>query len=168
MVQTLSNMRADAPVEFLERDWALLEKVTKVLQPFKEATLWLSKSDASIAMAIPMVTTILKSLEIIARKDHGVIGLKRDLNDEMDRRFSDMEANYHYAAASLLDSKYKQFFFRDSDCLDNVKEYIVGKITADLRREEEAQNQQVGRINYHADFVTASLENQLQFRGLVM
>ena len=145
VVQTLSNMGTATPVEFSARDWELMKKVVRVLKPFKEATEWLSKSDASIALAIPIVTAIRKSLEVIALRDLGVMGMKRGLTDAMDKRFSRMEGNFHYAAATLLDSKYKHYFFRDSACVVEVKEYIVDKIAADLGQ-EEAQRQQVNTL----------------------
>ena len=53
----------DPPVEFLWRDWKLMEQVIQVLKIFKDATLELSSRDASISMVIPMVTCIISDLE---------------------------------------------------------------------------------------------------------
>ena len=141
VVQTLSNMGADAPVEFQQRDWTLISNIVRVLKPFKEATLWLSKSDASISLGIPMITTIRKSLEVIARMDQGVMGMKRNLTDAMDTRFTNMESTIHYSAATILDSKFKHHFFRDSTNVDHAKDYIVEKIATEMGQREASSNQ---------------------------
>ena len=138
VAQTLLNMGTDAPVEFNGRDWELLRKIVIVLKPFKDGTLWLSKSDAAISLAIPMITTIRKTLEVIAGRDHGVMGMKRDLTDALDNRFMDMESNMHYAAATILDSKYKHYFFQDSQCAEDAKTYIVDKIITDLAQDDSS------------------------------
>ena len=147
LVQILSDMR-DPPTDLTRQDWELLEKVIRVLKPFKEATEWLSKSDASISLGIPMITTIRKSLEVLAGIDRGVMGMKRNLTDAMDTRFAQMEETIHYSAATILDSKFKHRFFRDPACMRKAKDYIVDEISADLRREAETDNRQVTRVSW--------------------
>ena len=52
-------------------------KVTGILVYFEQATKILSKPDASIAMSIPIITTIQKALNPCNKKDHGVITLNK-------------------------------------------------------------------------------------------
>ena len=69
LIQTLSNV--DAPVEITQSDWKLTEKVLTVLKLFHDSTKKLSAYDASISMVIPVVTTIMKGLNV-SDADHGV------------------------------------------------------------------------------------------------
>ena len=47
----------------------------------------MSEGDASISLSIPVVTTIMVSSNNKKGQDLGVIQLKNDLSDAMDRRF---------------------------------------------------------------------------------
>ena len=88
LVQTLSNV--DAPVEITKSDWELIKKVLKVLKPFQDATKMLSEHDASVSMAIPIITTIMKALEV-SDEDQGVKTMKRALMRNMSIRFATFE-----------------------------------------------------------------------------
>ena len=136
-----------APVDLTTQDFKLMEKVVRVLQPFKEATLMLSKKDASISAAIPVTTLIITSLgKEDPRDDRGVLGMKRALKKNMETRFSNLEVQFHYTAATLLDSKWKHYFFRDSTTFQRTKDYIVEKIFNDLKSAQNNANQQVRLI----------------------
>ena len=128
----------DAPVEFTKQDWDLIPLVLTVLQPFQDATKMLSYQDASISLAIPIVTGIMKSLNV-THDDHGVKTMKRKLMENMGRRFAGIEEDDDYAVATLLDCKFKKYFFRDSGTLERVKEVVIEKIVEDLREEDNSQ-----------------------------
>ena len=64
-----------------------IEKVCKILTFFEQATKMMSEGDASISLSIPVVTTIMVSSNNKKGQDLGVIQLKNDLSDAMDRRF---------------------------------------------------------------------------------
>ena len=128
----------DAPVEFTKQDWDLIPLVLTVLQPFQDATKMLSYQDASISLAIPIVTGIMKSLNV-THDDHGVKTMKRKLMENMGRRFAGIEEDDDYAVATLLDCKFKKYFFRDSGTLERVKEVVIKKIVEDLREEDNSQ-----------------------------
>ena len=69
------------------QDWDKLLQVVQVLKPFKEATEMLSRYDASISMGIPIVSLIIKSLELENRAEEtGVLGMKRALKEAMKKR----------------------------------------------------------------------------------
>ena len=133
IVQTLINH--DAPVEFSNLEWQLLEKVVRVLRPFVDATQMLSQHDASISMAIPVVTSIMASLDV-ADADNGVKQMKRNLKTAMQVRFADMEKNDDYAVATLLDCKWKKHFYRDAGTLPRAKSVVVDTIVEALRAEQ--------------------------------
>ena len=60
-----------------------------------------SHRDTSISMVIPLVTTIIKQLEVKSKSkvDNGVKKLKTDFRKEMIRRFKDFEEKAIYAIA---------------------------------------------------------------------
>lgn len=143
VAQTLRHMNS-APVEFRDQDWQLMKKVVRVLKPFKEATLMLSEKDASISTAIPVATLIIQSLEEEDRQeDMGVLTMKRDLKKNMKTRFSHLETEFHYTAATLLDSKFKHLFYQDPDTLQITKDHIVDKMVHDLESSQMAANREV-------------------------
>ena len=141
VVQTISNIE-NAPEELTREEWKKLEQVVKVLQPFKEATEMLSRYDASISMAIPIVTIIMKSLEMEDRREeHGVLGMKRALKKAMSDRFSAMEDNIYFSAATLLDSKFKNYFYREPGTLERTKNLITEELVQLLRREDSCETE---------------------------
>ena len=133
LVQTLHNVD-NAPSELTSQEWALLRKVLRVLKPFKEATEMLSRHDASISMVIPIVTMIIEDLETEdSRDDHGVLTMKRALKKGMETRFAAIEKTDHYIVSTLLDSKFKLFFYRDPDALDKAKTILMDQLVEFLR-----------------------------------
>ena len=129
--ETLKNLWQDVGVELTNQDWTTIEKISRVLKPLEEATKLLSKFDASISMVIPFVTTILKSLEDQS-EDRGVLTWKRALKKNLEERFSTIESNFHYTAATMLDSRYKHHFYRNPDTAKDTKDYITEKIYQSL------------------------------------
>ena len=134
LVGTISALGTDAPVEFTNAEWTLMEKVKRVLKPFKEATEILSHRDASISMAIPIVATIMDGLDDESRDDHGVLGMMRDLRECMEDRFSNMEDMNCYTAATLLDAKFKDNMFQNPETLERTKTLLVDKIVESLQK----------------------------------
>ena len=137
VVQTLSKLR-DIGVEFSQSEYDKLVLIVQVLQPLEETTKLLSKFDASISMVIPLVAGIMKSLEISPR-DHGVITWKRALRDNIEERFADIELNKHYTVATMLDSRYKHYIYRDRDTFEVTKDFLVDKLTESLRSSDPRQ-----------------------------
>ena len=133
VVQTLNNIET-IDVEFVKKDWDLMEQVIKILRPFFEVTEMLSKHDASISMAIPTVTIILDSLEENRSEDMGVLGYKRELKAEMLTMFRDMESKEHYIVSTLLDSRFKTHFFRGSTTKDEAKSLLLEKLVQLIRQ----------------------------------
>ena len=137
VVQTIQNVE-NVPVYFTPNEWRLMRKVVGVLKPFHEITLMLSQHDASISMTIPTVTLIFKSLEENPREDQGVLGLKRALKKGMDERFYDIETKEHFIVSTLLDSRYKKYFYRDPNTLDRAKCILTEKLVERLREDARA------------------------------
>ena len=138
LVPTLQSDNVDAPVEFTKKDWDLISQVLSVLKPFQDATKMLSYHDASISLGIPIITSIMRSLNV-TDADHGVKTMKRALMENLAKRFSGMEEDYDYAVSTMLDCKFKKYFYRNPDTLERTREFIIEKLVADLREEENVQ-----------------------------
>ena len=77
---TAANVELDVPVELRSADWVLAEKVVKILKVFEEATREASGSNASSAIVIPFVNSILHYLESdISEDDAGVTRMKQEM-----------------------------------------------------------------------------------------
>ena len=131
VVQTLSKLREDIGVQFSDAEWTTMGKIKSVLEPLEEATRLLSRFDASISMVIPLVTGLMKSLED-KPEDRGVLTWKRALRLNIETRFQDIEYINHYTVSTMLDSRYKHYFFRDSTTFEATKDYIVDKVVESL------------------------------------
>ena len=93
-------------VKFTSNDFKLMEKIVKVLGPFKEATVKLSSASACISQAIPTITSILHTLKPnVLNSDQGVKDLKRRLRENLVKRVGYMEESKIHSIATLLDPR---------------------------------------------------------------
>ena len=123
-----SGNNAGKVVKFSNNDWKVMERIVKVLGPFKEATLKLSAASACISQAIPTVTSLLHTLKPAHNTtDLGVRDLKRRLTENIMDRLDYIEESDIYALATILDPRYVNFlslrlfsshfdFFRFKNC----------------------------------------------------
>ena len=138
LVQTLINLE-DVGMEFNRNEWDTMEKVIRVLRPFEEATRWLSREDSSISMTIPIVTTIIKSLETEASNDTGILTMKRNMKTAMEIRFKDIETEEHYTIATLLDTKFKRHFYRKPCTFELAKASLINKLVEALENDADSE-----------------------------
>ena len=94
-------------VKFTGNDWKLMEKVVKVLGPFKEASLKLSFLSSYISQSITIITSLLHTLKpSYMITDFGVKDLKKRLRDNLNRRLEFLESSEIHSLATLLDPRY--------------------------------------------------------------
>jgi len=136
LINTLPNF-PEIDVTFHNKDWDLMEKVCHVLQCFEEATKMLSGANSSISQAIPFITIIIDELDVKKKEDHGVITFKKILQTAMIDRFSKYESKEEFAIATLLDTRYKEHFFRDKNALKVAKEKLASKLETELKTTEQ-------------------------------
>lgn len=105
-----------------EHQWGVLEKLNNILKPFEEMTKELSRDTACASIVIPAVRLIVCALETVS--DEGVQTTKAELLGSMRRRFGNVEENMLLTAATVLDPRYKQRFFKHGDTLDTTKDYL--------------------------------------------
>ncbi|XP_016369499.1 zinc finger BED domain-containing protein 4-like [Sinocyclocheilus rhinocerous] len=84
-----------------------------------------SSSDALASDVIPAVTVLQRLLLKQMNEDHGIKTMKSTLLDALQRRFSNMEQNPLYCIASLLDPRYKDQFFSNTDTASQAKEMLI-------------------------------------------
>ncbi|XP_058625330.1 zinc finger BED domain-containing protein 4-like [Onychostoma macrolepis] len=113
------------PATLTSNQWNLLEKMVNVLAPFEEMTRQVSSSDALASDVIPAVTVLQRLLLKQMDEDHGIKTMKSTLLDALQRRFSNMEQNPLYCIASLLDPRYKDRFFSNSDTARQANEMLI-------------------------------------------
>ena len=135
LISTLANY-PDLGIEFSNNEWILLKKVVKILKPFQTATKMLSKADATISQVIPIVTTIMKELEVNGC-DFGVKTTKRSLLDGMNERFKGIEFREKCAYATVLDTRYKGYVFRDKTALELVRGGLITKLENAIAKDTE-------------------------------
>jgi hypothetical protein len=133
---TLLNLPS-CGIEFSAQDWNICEKLVRILGVFEEATKMLSGSDTCISSCIPIVTTIIKSLEI-PTGDNEMMEMKRALKKSMEARFSDLETTDHYSVATLLDPRYKHYFFRSNDAFQEAKNIVFSMLDSTSQLQDKA------------------------------
>ena len=98
-------------------DVKILKDAINVLLPFEEATVELSSEHyVSVSKVIPLA----RSLQLITSQSQSSLDLKRELLSSMNRRFTNMEANYILTISTLLDPRFKRLGFRDSSKYQNA------------------------------------------------
>ena len=120
-------------VKFTSNDWKLMEKVVKVLGPFKEATLKLSSASSCISQSIPIITSLLHTLKPSNMiTDFGVKDLKRRLRDNLNRRLEFLETSEIHSLATLLDPRYRNCFFTSNDAKEQAERKLIEKLKFEL------------------------------------
>ena len=120
-------------VKFSSHEWKLMENVVKVLEPFKEATLELSKASACISLTIPTITSLLHTLNPSnLDSDAGVRDLKKRLKTNLESRVENYEDRDIYALSTLLDPKFKEHFFRSDESRTRAKEKLISLLEAEV------------------------------------
>jgi len=127
IIASMATLDTDL-AQLSSENWNYLKKAVEVLRVFKEATVMLSSSNASISQAIFVVTVILAKLKKVTSADHGVIQLKRALTKGMEERFASMETLEMYALATYLDPRYKGFLFRKQENAFAARQKIAEKL----------------------------------------
>ena len=87
----------------------------------------LSGIDSCISSCIPIVTTIIKASETTS-SDVSVQELKIAMKNAIEKRFSAIEKTEHYSVATLLDPKYKWYYFRSQAALQNAKHIVMSQM----------------------------------------
>ena len=143
LISTLASDTINIGIEFVAREWLLMEQIENVLSIFESATRLLQYKDASISGYIPVITTIIRNLEKESKGDVGILTMKRGLLENMKRRFCDVESHEELVLATYLDPKYKCCFFLDPNTKETAEDLMVEKIKARLDTESNDLNHNI-------------------------
>ena len=119
----------------------LLQDTINVLEPFEEATKEMSAEKVtSLSKVIPMVRGIQECMNSIHPTEPQLMNnqhsLGRELQNQMERRFSGMEGSFILKAATLLDPRFKKLPFSEFSNTKVVEERLVNQ----MRSEDDASS----------------------------
>ncbi len=89
-------------------------------QPIEETTNAISAYSTLIAVVIPLVRMLVKTLEK-HHDDTGIRTMKKEMLKSLEKRFEHVETNEYTALATLLDPRFKNKFFTGTSEQENVK-----------------------------------------------
>ena len=87
-----------------------------------------TRTRTSNYLCIYLTALLFSNREKETPEDHGVLTWKRALKLNIEKRFQDIETNMHYTAATLLDSRYKHYMFRNAETFTATKQFLVDKL----------------------------------------
>ena len=99
-------------------DLELAERIVHVLKPFYDTTLEISSDHACVSIMIPLIAMLLSKLQT-RPEDSGLQQLKAALRDAITRRFAFEKEMPAIIAATLLDPRFKDVYFKctgESNC----------------------------------------------------
>lgn len=109
--------------------WTVLEKLLNLLKPFEEITKQIASSRSLISEVIPIVTTL--KLYLSKSGDFFGVGTMKDtLLQNLEKRFASIQDKEHYSIATVLDPRFKLFFFNKDEAKDVE---VKSKLTAIVR-----------------------------------
>ena len=114
-------------VKFSNKEWEVMKNVCLVLEPFKEATLELSKNVACISQYIPTVRAIEMKLKP-SENDEGIRGFKERLLKNLLERLDYCESEEKFTLPCLLDPRFKHWCFRSETYKDHAVQRLVEKL----------------------------------------
>ncbi len=121
---TAAGVELEVPIELTSANWALAEKAMKVLQVYEEATREASGDYSSASVVIPVVNSIMRSLEV-SDSDTGVMKMKRGMLASLKHRYENMESNEYFAIATLLDPRFKLRVFSSTSSGALAKQMLI-------------------------------------------
>ena len=106
MLQSVLELPTDI-TELTPYQLDLAQKVVEALQPIEEITKTISSDSVTIAVVIPFIRMLVKSLEK-HHNDSGVRTMKKEMLKSLKRRFNGIEENKYVVIATLLDPRFKR------------------------------------------------------------
>ena len=107
----------------------LVGKVVKVLCCVEEITKSISTDAASVSLIIPFVQAFRLTLKKNDDSDRGIRTMKADMLSSLNRRYADIETNTTLTIATLLDPRFKDKFFSESDTRTMTIEALNSKLS---------------------------------------
>ncbi|KAH7948925.1 hypothetical protein HPB49_003563 [Dermacentor silvarum] len=107
----------------------VLSEVKDLLKPLEEATLMVSKGrSVTLNDVIPMVYGLKQGIHSFQPSHPVTLNLQQKLLSEVNTRFSGIEYLRPYAAATILDPRYKKYVFEHPQAVAMIVRYLSGKV----------------------------------------
>ena len=135
MVQSILEQKVALAAYATENDLAVLTpyqldlagKVVAALQPIEEITKAISADSTSIAVVIPLIRMLTKTLEK-HHNDAGIRTMKKEMFKSLQKRFKNIENNEHAVIATFVDPRFKNKFFTGSSERVNANLLVQEKL----------------------------------------
>ena len=125
----LHNHRDLLHLEHSPAEWRLLEDLCKVLEPFKDATTYLSASKyPTLSVLGPVLHKILKTLE--EDGSSAISAVNRTISNDLQTRYQENEIRMLLNKASLLDPRLKSLVHLDEEEQTSTIDSLVNEIVA--------------------------------------
>ena len=121
---TASNAECQPPTELRSQQWALAEKVVKLLKVFEEATREISGEYCSASVMIPIINTLKRTISQ-NDEDHGVMNMKRGMLKSISDRYKDIELQPLCVLATVLDPRFKLKVFSTASSTANARMILI-------------------------------------------
>ncbi|XP_037554863.2 zinc finger BED domain-containing protein 4-like [Dermacentor silvarum] len=106
----------------------VLGEVKDLLKPLEEATLMVSKGrSVTLGDVIPMVYGLKQGIRNFQPSHPVAFNLQQKLLSEVNARFSGIEYTRPYAAATILDPRYKKYVFEDPQAVAMIVQHLTVK-----------------------------------------
>ncbi|KAK3883453.1 hypothetical protein Pcinc_012229 [Petrolisthes cinctipes] len=111
-----------------------VKSAVQVLEPFEEATReMLSEKFTTLSKIIPLIRTLQDCT--VSRKAN-IFSLCDELQKQFAKKFTGMEANFHIAAGTLLDTRFKKVSFSDIGNSKRIEERLINIMKAVIDDQE--------------------------------
>ncbi|XP_049524044.1 zinc finger BED domain-containing protein 4-like [Dermacentor silvarum] len=126
----------------------VLSEVKDLLKPLEEATLMVSKGrSVTLNDVIPMVYGLKQGIHSFQPSHPVTLNLQQKLLSEVNTRFSGIEYLRPYAAATILDPRYKKYVFEHPQAVAMIVRYLSGKVAEKVGAAGRALEEDLARPN---------------------
>ena len=135
-LQNENPVRLTLNLDIDEEEIEILKQLTEILKIFAELTNIISKEDNSISVILPSISSIKtyvqKYMENLGKSEERnkfteIINFGENLINEIEKYFSDIEQNWLLCAATILDPRYKETYFKSPKFQNKRRCYIINE-----------------------------------------
>ncbi|KAK3932374.1 Zinc finger BED domain-containing protein 4 [Frankliniella fusca] len=121
----------------------VLGEVRDLLRPLEQATLIVSQEKAvALSSVIPMVAALRAQTSSFMATSHLAWKLKEKILAEIEKRFSGVELLRPYAAATMLDPRFKQWAFESARASANIISHLSRRVAEKVEANSKAFEEQ--------------------------
>lgn len=109
-----------------EEDWTIVGLSLNALRPFEEVTREISsEKHVSVSKVIPLVTLLMRATAHLEAQGSQLAAM---LSEQCQHRFRGIEAIYSLGSSTYLDTRFKNFVFRDTTNVQTLKKRLIAEM----------------------------------------